>query len=236
MSVLLLAAFIQSGPFDVKEVALDRAATRAMIERYGDCIVKNRRKAAAEVILKDVYSPVIRVKYPTLFDGECLDAPRALIARLALSGEQLKYALADALFERELAGRAAPSVAAVPPLPRDPPYPPPVPPPANANNSTVTSYREAERSYNLWRITDVASRFGECVVRTNPPYVRELLKTEPETAEESAAFRMLGGAFGQCLATGQKLTFSKQVLRGTVAVNYYRLDHASRRAMPEAAE
>ena len=227
MSVLLLAIVgLQGVNYGVKEVDLKRGEARALIERYGDCIILKRRKAASEAILSNAYSGVIRRKYPTLIDGKCLQAPRGMTAMVSFSGEHLKYALADALFEAELSQSAPPNVEAVPPLQRGSPYPAPKPPTANASKSIIADYQKASRNYDLWRASDVASQFGECVVRSNPLGARELLRTEPETAAESAAFGSLSGALGDCLAAGEKLTFSKQVLRGTVAINYYRLAKA----------
>ena len=45
------------------------------------------------------------------------------------------------------------------------------------------------------------------------------------------AFDRLMPAFGGCVVAGQSLTFNKSTLRGTIAMNYYRLAHTPRVAV-----
>ena len=50
--------------------------------------------------------------------------------------------------------------------------------------------------------------------------------TTPGSAQETAQFGAMTTAFATCLPEGQTLAFGKLALRGTVAINYYRLAHA----------
>jgi hypothetical protein len=65
------------------------------------------------------------------------------------------------------------------------------------------------------------------VVRVNPAAARTLLLTRPESAEEKAAFATMNLAFATCLPEGVTMSFGKTALRGTVAMNYYRLAKAA---------
>lgn len=73
----------------------------------------------------------------------------------------------------------------------------------------------------------VLGKYGECVVRTNPAAAKALLLTRVETSGEARAFDALRQALGECLPEGKTLAFGKLVLRGTIAVNYYRVAHAA---------
>jgi hypothetical protein len=50
----------------------------------------------------------------------------------------------------------------------------------------------------------------------------------PETDAEAAGFGTLTPTVAQCLPEGRMISLGKLVLRGTIAVNYYRLAHAAR--------
>ena len=71
------------------------------------------------------------------------------------------------------------------------------------------------------------SRYGECVVRADPAGSRALLAAKPETPEEASRFAALRLALATCLPEGHTLEFGKLALRGTIAVNYYRLAKAA---------
>jgi len=72
------------------------------------------------------------------------------------------------------------------------------------------------------------SIFGECIVRADPAAALQLVVTKPSSAEENQAFDAMNGALASCLVSGQKLEFSKGALRGTIAMNLYRLARAPR--------
>lgn len=71
------------------------------------------------------------------------------------------------------------------------------------------------------------SHYGECVVRGNSRSSFGLLVSMPGTSAEKAALSELKPALSGCLVQGETLTFGKVVLRGAIAVNYYRLAHAT---------
>jgi hypothetical protein len=69
---------------------------------------------------------------------------------------------------------------------------------------------------------------GECIVRANSSEARDLLATKPESPAETSSFVAMGDALTSCVDNGEKLSLNKLVLRGIVAVNYYRLVTAAR--------
>ena len=70
--------------------------------------------------------------------------------------------------------------------------------------------------------------FGECVVRTDPARAHVLLMTPPGSLAERAAIDALAPAFGDCVVQGGRFTATRPILRGLVAISYYRLAHAAR--------
>lgn len=70
------------------------------------------------------------------------------------------------------------------------------------------------------------SRYGECVVRQDPVNSRYWLLTPPNIPEEASRIKALQPAFGACLSNGT-MKFNRIMMRGTVAVNYYRLAMAT---------
>ena len=83
-------------------------------------------------------------------------------------------------------------------------------------------------AYEENQLATYLSRFGECVVRVDPAASKALLMTDRGSADERAAFGGLSTALGTCLAEGKTLNFNKASLRGSIAVNYYRLAAAAR--------
>ena len=67
-------------------------------------------------------------------------------------------------------------------------------------------------------------------MRVDPQGAKALLLTDPVTDGEAAAFNALGTALGTCIAPGKSLNFGKAALRGSIAINYYRLAVAARSA------
>jgi hypothetical protein len=85
-------------------------------------------------------------------------------------------------------------------------------------------------------ISDALSMVGECAVRGNPGGARDLLKARLNSKEEDAAVQTMMPAFASCLPKGAQVRFNIRSLRGTVAVNYYRLALAQKLARSGAAK
>ena len=206
--------------------------TREVLERYGQCVVKIDRRGASEAILSDVGNKEFRTRYRKLIDGDCLvnaagGIGAGTIIRAKFAGDQFRYALADALFRVELAGLPARIFDGVPKLDHRHPGEPPAKVNRKGKPLRASDYEARLRDYDVQVAANYLSQYGECVARLNPVASRALLLTHAETRQETAAFESLRGTFAQCLPEAVTLTFSKVTLRGTLAVNYYRLAKAA---------
>lgn len=65
--------------------------------------------------------------------------------------------------------------------------------------------------------------FGTCVAASDPERSSRLLGTAPESNEEKAVLTELVPHFAECLAQGERFTFSRADLRSSLAEGAYRL-------------
>lgn len=210
----------------------DSNEVRQIGVRYGDCVVKKEPEAAARFVLSQGVW-LDRGDYLKLMNkvsnGPCLvDAAKSFGGvQMRFPSDTLRYTLADALFRAQ-------------------PVPGPLAIPATLPTLAHPTFNEAEyradmaktrsekrqaemteaRSRSLARI--FMSAFGECVVRADPANSYALLRAGVLTPEENQAFGALRPAFAQCLDQGQNLSMNKAILRGTIALNHYRLAQALR--------
>jgi len=203
--------------------------TRVIAYDYATCVVKRRAAQAREVILANHDNGVILKRYPALANGDCLvkatSAKSFSDVEMKFTGDFIRYGLADALFAAELA--------AVPPRDlRDV---------AQLEHAVVdeSAYRpepgkkvskrraeELERARGIAASSAALSRFGECVVRLDSRNSHALLAAKPSTSEETRAFAGLQTAFSTCLSEGQTFKTNRMTMRGTIAINDYRLTFA----------
>jgi hypothetical protein len=221
---LSLLAFAGAAPPPSDMSAHD---TRLLIRGYGECVVKHQARRAEEAILANLRATDLVRKHPQLVEGTCVpNVQRGQTVKVRFQGDQYRYALADALVKAQLAKQPAPALEAVPNLSHRVPMEPSRVAP-NGKPLSDRKYQEAVRDYEEREAFSVLSRYGECVVRANPAAARALLLTEPESAEEAAQFAAMQTALGTCVEEGQKISLGKLALRGTIAVNYYRLARAA---------
>lgn len=69
--------------------------------------------------------------------------------------------------------------------------------------------------------------FADCTARANPDAARSLILSAVGSGAENAAFAALGEALGGCLVAGERVAFSRPVLRGVIAEALYRLSQAA---------
>lgn len=201
--------------------------TRRAVHDYAICVVKRRASEASEALLSDIDNVTLMKRYHSLIDGDCLTRSLHASVKMSFPGDLYRYALADALFARELANYTLPDLSDVPPLERRALPDAPKPPAANASKSEKSRYQDDLDHYVQAEAFRAVGEYGECVVRKNPSAAKALLLTNPETPAETSSFNALRPALGECLPEGRTFAFGKLVLRGTIAVNYYRLAHAA---------
>jgi hypothetical protein len=211
--MIVIAFFLTAAAVSAPDPASDFSTkeTRRLVWDYGRCINKTLMR-----------------RYSSLIDGRCLTmpgTPGALKARF--EGDQYRYALADALVGAELRAVPPPVLDTVPPLLHRDAGAAPSQMSKTGKPLNPKQYAAALKSYQEDQGTHFLSVYGECVVRVNPAAAKALLMTTPESAEESAKFGAMTTAFATCLPEGRTVAFGKLALRGTVAINYYRLAHAA---------
>lgn len=224
---LIVAAAATGAPPALDQSDYSPQATRRLLADYGRCIVKRSPRLAAEAIARNVDNGELVKHYNSLVDGTCLPSRWFTSLRVRFVGDQYRYALADALVARDLAQMPVPDFEGVPLLDHRDPGPPPTGLDKKGRPLKPAQLAAAQRLYEEAQAFHFLSRFGECAVRTNPAGAKALLLTKPETTEESAQFAALSTAFATCLPEGRTMRLGKLALRGTVAINYYRLATAA---------
>ena len=210
--------------------------TRRLMHAYAKCVVKGQSRKASEAVLRNVNNSTIIRDYPRLLNGECLADAGGEGVQMSFAGDLYRYALADALVNRELVAFQSSDFSAVPPLEHRDPGEAPSLTDAKGRKVPRKKHEEAVKGHR----EDVAffylSRYGECVVRSAPAYSKALLMTAPDSTEETAQFGSLRSALSRCLPAGETLRFGRVALRGTIAINYFRLASAFRAAPTGTAE
>jgi len=226
MSIALLLALAAPAPAQRSDYS--PRDTRRAIEEYGRCIVGKQHDLAAAAIARNVDNATLMRNYSQLIDGRCMPLPPlGSTIKVRFMGDQFRYALADGLVHKDLLRAPAPAVGVLPQLDHREPTPPPRVD-KKGRPLSEAKYAAALEGYRQAQAFAYVSRFGECVVRANPEGARALLGTTADSPEETAAFATLSNALGNCLESGQKIELSKVALRGTIAVNYYRLATVAR--------
>lgn len=228
ISILVVALAAQTFTPDSGDVSVVKS--RQFVRDYALCVVKKQPAEANTAVLSTVDNKTLMKAYPKVIQPDCLDGS---IGTMAFAGDLYRYALADALIQKENVAQPLIIPAQVEPLTHFTPGPPPSATDTKGRTISKKKYAASMRGY----ATDIAysqvSRFGECVVRANPSGALNVLKTESTTDAEATAMVALRPVLSACLPKGETLQLTKEVLRGTIALNYYRLSKAPR--LQEAA-
>jgi hypothetical protein len=226
----LLCAFVAATPGSAFAPEFSTRETRAVTHAYAKCVVGRRHRKASEALLRNVDNSTILREYRMLIVGDCLVKQVRESATMRFEGDLYRYALADALVNRELATLDMPDLSAMPRLDHRHPGEPPQRVTPSGKKLGRRKYEAAVRDYEEAAGFFYLSRYGECVVRVAPREAKALLLTTPDSSEETARFAALQPALGTCLAEGNTLKFGRVALRGTIAINYYRLAQGAARA------
>ncbi len=216
--------------------AYAKAETRRAHVLFGECVVKRYPKRAAEYLLQPYVNLADRNRQLDRMDlGDCLTNVVDGFSDIAMTlpGDTLRYAQAPPLVRASFGFAPVRDFKGVPPL-RHAVY--------NEadfnldNPASAKARKEFEEAKALQRGATFLSRFGECVVRTDPANSFALTMAVPESVEDKARMAALVPVLASCLGPGQQLAFERSLLRGTIANNYFRLATAARtvRATPGA--
>jgi hypothetical protein len=202
--------------------------TRLLTHAYAQCVVRRQAAKAAQAIVGNADNKAILRDYPALIRPECLARHTNQTTRMRFGGDLYRYALADALVNRDMAAGPVPDLESVPRLDHRDPGEPPQPVDSEGRKLGKRKLEAALRAHRESSAFAFLSRYGECVVRVDAAGAKGLLLTKPDSAEEAARFAALRPALGHCLPEGRTMRSGKAALRGTIAINYYRLAHAAR--------
>lgn len=180
---------------------------------------------AREVVLSTIPAEEIYKRYPRLITPDCLDADE-----LRMPGSDfLRFGLAQALVRRDYAGGLPADITRAAPIahfePNESDY---LPKPGKKPNPKQLAELRKRREQDV--AIRALSVFGECVVRADPKAALMLVLSKSRSPEESKQFAAMAESLSSCLVQGVTIKLDKVPLRGTVALNLYRLAHAPRLA------
>ncbi len=219
---LLLALMLAAGP----RATIDPAKVRDIAQEFATCAVKRRPELAARYVLDASFRPERR-EFRKLFDPGCVPTDGRRFTALAGGRQQMSFALAEALVRQQYPSGAMANVTSAAPLDHS------LPPLERASKFGKPWAAETIEDMEKGRVASHAiSILGECIVRAHPPAAHGLLLTEPGSAYEARYLEALQPVASNCIEKGAAISLTKYSLRGTVALNYYRLANAPRAAEP----
>ena len=207
---------------------------RAFYFAYGNCIVADQARRASEAVLGDVDDTRFLKRYPTFAEGGCVDMRQGSWGYFSIRADSVRYSLADALVRKEFAGSVMPDFSSLPALNHG--VIPSKPAEVGANGKPVRKdlYEKALAGYRWQYASILWSKIGECVVRENPNAAHSLLLSEPDSPAEHGQFERLKPALLKCLPESESMQLKEAALRGTIAVNFYRLAKSATNTMEVA--
>ena len=200
---------------------LSQDDSRDVMQIFAQCMAKHYEEDAQTIVET---SPVGEAAWDLhkLMRPNCMPkSPHRLAMRGKLT--QYRYALAEALLLRSYPDSPPNGVTEAVALDH-PMFSPGAPMPAEWPGDPAKWQEDVEASQGYAYV----SSFGECVVRAAPDASWALLKTDVASRDEKARFDALIPAFSGCVAKGQQVELNKFNVRGSIALNYYRLAHAPR--------
>ena len=201
--------------------------TRSISANYADCVVKKSAPQARGAIAELANSLTVQKKYRRLIDPTCMAQVTTNTSSdgIAFGGDTFFYTMADALIRKDYAQSGPTDFSAIAPLIHRQKLANPSA--SEREESSKRQQAEFEKDLAKSNAFNTLSRFGECAVRGNPEVSRQLSLTEVGSADERLKFNILLPALAKCLPPEATVKFSPFLLRGTIALNYFRLAFAS---------
>lgn len=208
------------------------AEYRPLVAEYAQCIVARDRAGASDFALRKniEWTKTGEWTVRRLLDKSCRPAQATKEQAETLgkmTPDMLRPSIADALVRVESPAFDQGLVTNAQPLPAgglvDSLWPPDACKKCDAEQRKEFDEARAKTSASMTPYI-----FAECAVRADPGNAHRLLMADVNSASETSAFAALAPAFGQCVAEDAKINSSRTVLRGLIALSYYRLAHAPR--------
>ncbi|MCY7339052.1 MAG: hypothetical protein LH465_03750 [Sphingomonas bacterium] len=216
----------------VLSTAAQSAAPTAPLMRktaavYYGCQVAAKPVEASAFVLerstgRNGYKAMALAMDPACLKGDAFKYVETLRGNLDL----IRYGAATALVMREYGATFPALLAAAPALKHEPrPF-------------DETAFRQSPRFRNLGpkaltqakqekAVFDFLETFGDCVVRRNPSNAHRFLTTQIGSKDESLALAGVRPSLAACLPPGRQANLDLDLVRGTMADNFYRLAKAA---------
>lgn len=211
----------------------DAEARKVMFD-YAACVVRKSHTRASDAVLSNATSSVFIKRYPDLINGDCLVSVGGAGKQLSFGGDLFRYALADALVNVDFTTQDPTDFSNKLPLA-------PLPRTTDTEAAALIAKessprRRAKLEAGLAKVQgfEWVANYGECIARHNPSASRLWLLTKPDGPEEISRINVMRPSFAACMSAGTQ-SFNKFILRGAVAISYYRLAMATPQAIPGKA-
>lgn len=198
---------------------------------FAECTMKRNGRLASRIVLEQLRNSEIMDENRLLISGDCVPAG-GWTMEMRFPELHLQYALATVMVQSDPTLTITEPSSIAPLKHRgidEAEY-------RSKPGKQVSEKRAAEllenRNEALVRVA--LSLIGECVVRAAPAKSEALVRSEVAGAAEAAALRSILPDLQGCILAGKQFNFSREMLRGTVAMNFYRLAKAPRVPAPAA--
>jgi len=178
---------------------------RRTTREYGVCVLKRFPKYGERVALEPVHTDEYEKLLKRMVIDDCLS-----LGELSFPLNVVRSSIIEALYIEQF-GRSGPTEFSQVPL-----------------IDYLAGY-PAELPGNARTIVALA-KFGDCVSRNDPVNARALVVSIPGSGDEKQRLATLSPSFNSCVIQGEKLTFSRSVIRGAVSEGLFRLSRAASQA------
>lgn len=201
----------------------DKIETRRIIHAYADCVVKGDHDLASRAILSNFTNEDIFKRHRNLIRPDCVAEAANRGVSIGFRDDTYRYAIADALIASDLRTFNTADFSDRAKLTHHQPMDEAELAEARSKKLSEKEIERLQHVYQSRLTVSVLSHYGECIVRGDPMGSRALLMSEPTSVSEKQAIEALRPALVRCLAKGESVKLDKTNLRGTIAINYYRL-------------
>ena len=221
-----IAAAVVSSSARASDDMKEQAKTRKIAFDYASCVVREHHAQSSEAILATASNDAIMAQFGQIIDSDCLENAAGAGVSMNFPSDTYKYALADALVNADFTSHGDGSFADRLPLAQPPEITQEKQAELLAKVKGNRKRKEAQARMSEQNTLAWLSRYGECVVRQDPVNTRYWLLTPPDIPEEASRIKALQPVFDACLRDGT-LKLNRAMMRGTVAINYYRIAMAT---------
>ena len=181
---------------------------------FGDCFLDRDRPMARAVVVN--VSTIQVPKATGNIMAACLTVTAGMNSVITFSNFSFHYMLAQALVRSDYGTLRHFDFSSVLPLIHRPPNPVDV-------TLKGEGAKQAQQDFEQKELSFLLSQFGECVVRRQPDYVHVLLLAPAESESELVSFQNISTSLNDCVRVGQQIKFDRKLLKGVLALNFYRL-------------